>query len=640
MDALKGNAPPGVGASAPDHIVQFYETDDYLASVVAGFLTGGLEAGQTTIAVATPVHRKAFLGRLRQKGFDLVRLRDTGRLVFLDARETLSTFMNGSDPDPERFRAHFEPMLGRLFGDPSTTARAYGEMVDLLWHDENVDAALKLEALWNDLVRAYPITVLCSYALAGFTRETHLGRFHDVCRAHPHGIPAEGYSQTVGEEARAREVSRLQVRARALEAEIAHREKLEQALRGALVELQRAETGRESLLAAETTARAEAETAKRVKDEFLAGLSHELRTPLNAILGWAHIARDPQTDESTIRRGLDVIERNASLQVHLIDELLDVSRIVTGKLQLTLNRVNLATVLAGAIDSVRPAATAKSISLGLEVDRSARFVQGDAARLHQVAWNLLANAIKFTPDRGRIDVRLERDGSQARIVIRDTGQGIGRDFKTHIFERFRQADASTTRQHGGIGLGLTIVKYLVEAHGGTVVAESPGEGLGATFTVTLPLRARGLEAVGDEDRAAPTPQAKAATLAGARLLVVDDEEDARELVKHMMERAGAAVETAASAGEAIRLLSSASFDLLLADLGMPGQDGYALIAATRSLPDPRVRRIPAIAVSAYVGHDDRAIVAGYDGYVEKPVDAARLEAAASRLLTSLSDDTP
>jgi CheY-like chemotaxis protein len=265
-------------------------------------------------------------------------------------------------------------------------------------------------------------------------------------------------------------------------------------------------------------------------------------------------------------------------------------------------------------------------------------VQGDAARLHQVVWNLLTNAIKFTPDRGRIDVLLERAGSQARITVRDTGRGIDRDFMTHAFERFRQADAGTTRQHGGLGLGLTMVKYLVEAHGGTVLAESPGEGLGATFTVTLPLSSMGLAAVGDDDAPAPTRQTPAGALAGSRLLVVDDEEDARELVKHMMERAGAAVETAASAGEVIRLLSSASFDLLVADLGMPGQDGYALIAAIRSLPDPKVRRIPAIAVSAYPGHNDRAIVAGYDAYVQKPIDAARLAAAASRLLTSLPNE--
>jgi signal transduction histidine kinase/ActR/RegA family two-component response regulator len=602
-----------------DHIVQFYESDDYLSTAVAGFLAEGLNAGESAIVIATPTHRRAFHTRLQSMGLDPDGLVRTGQLVMLDARETLSTFMDDGRLDPREFRTNVVRLLERSRGGRVATARAFGEMVDLLWQDGNVAAAIELEELWNDLARAYSFSLLCSYAMGRFSSHAHAARFQDVCRAHTHVIPAESYTQATGEDARAREISRLQQRAQALEAEITEREKLEQALRNAL---------------------AEVETASRLKDEFLAALSHELRTPLNAILGWSHIVRDPQTDEATIRHALEVIQRNATLQVHLIDDLLDVSRIVTGKLQLTLDRVNLAAVLAGAVESVRPAANAKSIALELEVDRSARFVNGDGGRLHQVVWNLLTNAIKFTPDRGRIGVRLERDGAHARIVVNDTGQGIDREFIAHVFERFRQADTSTTRQHGGVGLGLTIVKYLVEAHGGTVTAESPGEGLGATFIVTLPLSARGIRAV---DADAPTPSLVRSSVTPAkgrpaRLLVVDDEPDARELLKHMLERAGATADTAASAGEAIRLLSSGQFDLLLADLGMPGQDGYALIAAIRSLPDPLVRRIPAIAVSAYAGHTDRAIVAGYDDFVEKPVDAIRLEAAAFRLLTGASDD--
>ena len=452
-------------------------------------------------------------------------------------------------------------------------------------------------------------------------------------------IPAESYTLVSGDDGRTREISRLQQRARALEEEIAQREKLEQALRDALVDRHRAEGDRERLLAAEREARAEAEAANRLKDEFLAVLSHELRTPLNAILGWSHIVRDPQTDEGTSRRALDVIQRNATLQVHLIDDLLDVSSIITGKLRLNPDRVNLATVLAGAADNVRPAADAKKIVLDVELDRSARFVTGDAGRLHQVVWNLLTNAIKFTPARGRIELRLRPAGAHAHIVVSDTGQGIGREFLSHLFERFRQADTSTTRRHGGLGLGLTIVKYLVEAHGGTVSAESPGDGLGATFTVTLPLSAEGVAAVGQETRE-PARRFLLRAVERARLLIVDDEPDAVDLLKHMMERAGATVVTATSAGDAIRFLLSGSFDLLLADLGMPGQDGYTLIAAVRSLPDPKVRRIPAIAVSAYTGHSDRAIVAGYDDYVSKPVDAARLEAAAARLLATELDQAP
>ncbi|MGH9314577.1 MAG: ATP-binding protein [Vicinamibacterales bacterium] len=624
-------------AARHDHVVQFYESDDFLSNAVAGFLADGLNAGQPAIAIATAPHREAFQTRLEEKGFDVDRLHDDGQLMFLDARETLSTFMDGNQPNPRRFRTHIGGVIERSLGGRRTTARAYGEMVDVLWQEQNVDGAIRLEELWNDLAATHSFSLLCAYAMGSFYKEAHAGKFHDMCRAHTHVIPAESYTQAAGEDARAREISRLQQRARALEAEIAHRQKLEQALRDALVARQRAETDRERLLVAEKAARAEAENANRLKDEFLAVLSHELRTPLNAILGWAHIVRDPHTDETTIRRALDVMERNATLQVHLIDDLLDVSRIVSGKLQLSPDRVNLATVLAAAADSVRPAAEAKAITLDLKVDRSARFVTGDAGRLHQVIWNLLANAIKFTPERGRIELRLERAGAHAQIVVRDTGQGIAGEFLPHVFERFRQADTSTTRRHGGLGLGLTLVNYLVEAHGGTVSAESPGEGLGATFTVTLPLRSRGMAAVGEDSRLESARRSPLATVERARVLIVDDESDARDLLKHMMERSGAAVETAASAGEAIRLLSSGFFDLLLADLGMPGQDGYALIAAIRSLPDPKVRRIPAIAVSAYTGHSDRAIVAGYDDYVPKPVDAGRLEAVASRLLSRNPD---
>ena len=537
--------------------------------------------------------------------------------------------MDGSQPDPRQVpEAYFGGVIERSLGGRKTTARAYGEMVDLLWRDQNVDAAIRLEELWNDLGRAHSFSLLCAYAMGSFYKEAHAEKFQDMCRAHTHVIPAESYTQAAGDDGRAREISRLQQRARALEAEIAQREKLEQSLRDALVDRQRAEGDRERLLAAEREARTEAEAANRLKDEFLAVLSHELRTPLNAILGWSHIVRDPQTDEATIRRALDVIQRNATLQVHLIDDLLDVSRIITGKLRLNPDRVNLATVLAGAADSVRPAADAKGIVLEVELDRSARFVTGDAGRLHQVVWNLLTNAIKFTPERGRIELRLQRAGAHAQIVVSDTGQGIGREFVSHVFERFRQADTSTTRRHGGLGLGLTIVKYLVEAHGGTVSAESPGDGLGATFTVTLPLGSKGIVAVGQDTRESAR-RFPLRAVERARLLIVDDEPDAVDLLKHMMERSGATVVTATSAGDAIRLLLSGSFDLLLADLGMPGQDGYALIAAVRSLPDPKVRRIPAIAVSAYTGHSDRAIVAGYDDYMSKPVDAARLEAAAA-----------
>jgi CheY-like chemotaxis protein len=364
-----------------DHAVLFYESDDYLSNAVARFLADGLTAGQPAIAVATAPHREAFQARLRKQGFDVDRLCEEGRLLFLDARSTLPTIMDGRLPDPRRFRDRFGSAIERILDGRDTIVRAYGEMVDLLSRDENIDAAIRLEELWNDLAGTYAYSMLCGYAIDSFDKEAHAGKFHELCHAHTHVVPAEGYTLAAGEEARAREVGRLQQRARALETEVTHRRNLEQALNDAL------------------------------------------RTP--------------------------PIQRNATRQ--------------------------------------------------------------------EVGW----------------------------------------------------------------------------------------------------LRS-GLE--------------------HARVLVVDAEQDARGLLQQVLERAGASVETAASAGEAIRLISSAPFDLLVADLGMSGQDGYALIAAVRSLPNPTARRIHAIAVSVYAGHSDRAIVAGYDDYVPKPIDARRLEAVAAALLIGKSDD--
>jgi CheY-like chemotaxis protein len=363
-----------------DHVVLFYESDDYLSNAVARFLADGMAAGQPAIAVATAPHREAFQARLREQGFDVDRLCEERRLLFLDARSTLPTIMDGRLPDPRRFRDRLGGAIERILDGRDTIIRAYGEMVDLLSQEENIDAAIRLEELWNDLAGTYAYSMLCGYAIDSFDQEAHAGKFHEVCHAHTHVVPAEGYTLAAGEEARAREVGRLQQRARALETEVLHRRKLEQALNDAL------------------------------------------RTP--------------------------PIQRNATLQ--------------------------------------------------------------EVGRLHS-----------------------------------------------------------------------------------------------------------GLER--------------------ARVLVVDDKQDARGLLQHVLERAGASVETAASAGEAIRLISSEPFDLLIADLGMRGQEGYTLIAGVRSLPNPTARRIPAIAVSAYAGHSDRAIVAGYDDYLPKPINARRLETVADQLLNGRPD---
>jgi signal transduction histidine kinase len=361
-------------------------------------------------------------------------------------------------------------------------------MVNLLWTDGNPEAAIRLEELWNDLASTHSFSLLCTYAMGNFYKAADGHPFEEICRRHGHVIPAEGYTGIDGNETQSREIVRLQQRSRALETELAHRKELEQALRNALAERRRAEADREGLLASEQAARAEAENVNRLKDEFLALLSHELRTPLNAILGWTQIASGRRTDSRTTRRALEVIGRNAALQMHLIDDLLDVSRIVTGKMQISTDPVDLAVVAAAAIDSIRPAAEGKGIDLHVHIDEPMQSVTGDADRLQQVVWNLLSNAVKFTPKEGRVDLWLGRAGSEAQIVVRDTGPGIAPDFLPHVFDRFRQADTTSTRALGGLGLGLSVVRYLVEAHGGTVSAENAGKGHGAIFTVRIPLR--------------------------------------------------------------------------------------------------------------------------------------------------------
>jgi CheY-like chemotaxis protein len=365
----------------------------------------------------------------------------------------------------------------------------------------------------------------------------------------------------------------------------------------------------------------EAQEANRAKDEFIATLSHELRTPLNAMLGWAHMLRANVLPPETQRRALETLERNVRAQAQLVDDLLDVSRIVAGKLHMKGDEVDLTTVVSSAADTVRPSAAAKGLSFHVVVDPDRQVVvMGDADRLRQILWNLLTNAVKFTPRGGRVEIELRTTDAGASVVVTDTGQGIREEFLRHVFERFRQADSTSSRKHGGLGLGLAIVRHLTEAHGGTVSAESPGEGLGATFTVHLPVREVRARADTGE-----SPRPRGTALAGLRVLLVDDEADTREVLRVLLEVQGATVTPASSAGEALDLLRRCPTDVLLADIGMPEQDGYALIEAVRALPSSEAI-IPAVAVTAYVSSRDRAraFKAGYGWHVAKPVDPDQL----------------
>lgn len=391
-------------------------------------------------------------------------------------------------------------------------------------------------------------------------------------------------------------------------------------------ERKRVEEERTRSLMREQGARQEAEAANRMKDEFLATLSHELRSPLNAILGWTRLLRSRKFDEATTTRALETIERNAKLQTQLIEDLLDVSRIIQGKLRLNVRPIHLTAVIENALNTVRLAADAKAIQLESWLDPSVGLVMGDPERLQQVVWNLVSNAIKFTPTRGRVEVRLESNGSYAQIAVSDTGQGIDPEFLPFVFDRFRQADSTVTRKHTGLGLGLAIVRHLVELHGGTVHVESQGEGLGTTFTVRLPLK-NGSGTMNEESHSLHSSSFIAhPSLDGLRVLVVDDDTDTRELLAFALEQCGATVTAVASASKALEMIERQAPDVLVSDVGMPGEDGYTLIRKVRVLETEGKAKIQAIALTAYAREEDRisALSAGFQKHISKPIEPAML----------------
>jgi len=427
-----------------------------------------------------------------------------------------------------------------------------------------------------------------------------------------------------------------------------------------ITERKQAEEARAQIIQ-EQVARQQAEEANRMKDEFLATLSHELRTPLNSILGWAGLLRTREFDAATTARALETIERNAKSQAQLIEDILDVSRIIRGKLTLKLRSLNLCSVIEAAIEAMRPAAQDKKIQLearlnpGGDFISSAKmdganpngslkkeiFVKGDPERLQQVVWNLVSNAIKFTPEGGKVDVLLLTAGSHAEIQVRDTGSGISSEFLPYVFDRFRQEDSTTTRSYGGLGLGLAIVRHLVELHGGTVQVDSEGEGKGATFTVKLDLedsaKERRLCNDSNQDLEHLELQADQAflpsgttivplVLEGLQILIVDDEPDVRELLLTVIEESGAKAIAAASVSEALKILDKFQPDVLVSDIGMPLEDGYTLIRQVRELEVKRERLLPAIALTAYVRDEDseNAIASGFQMHLSKPVDTTEL----------------
>ena len=425
-------------------------------------------------------------------------------------------------------------------------------------------------------------------------------------------------------EARVAELaSNLEKRVEERTAELADRN---QALRVQMDAREAAEKERNELLVREQAARGEAERLNHHKDQFLMTLSHELRTPLNAIFGWAQVLREDRISEADRSQGLEVIERNARAQARMIEDLLDTSRVVAGKLPLDLRHVDLAPIIEAAVKSVRPTAKAKGLTLVSTIDPGTGFVHGDPTRLQQIVWNLLSNAIKFTDQGGQVDIVLLRQGTDAMLRVADTGRGMDAAFLPLVFDRFRQADATTTRLFGGLGLGLSLVRHLVELHGGSVVAQSPGEGKGSTFTVRMPLSQQ------EKHQATEiSGGAGHANLSGLQILVVEDEVDSRDLLRRILERAGASAITASSATEALGVIAKEQPDILVCDIGMPDVDGYELMRRIRE--DEGLGRLPALALTALARPEDRrrAFQAGFDLYISKPFEPDDLLAAVMSL---------
>ncbi len=615
--------------SDTEHFVQFYEADGFLLNSLSGFIGTAINSGDAALVVATPAHRDGLDELLQANGLDVTGARKCGQYVALDAADMLSKFMVDGAPEPSRFKEVIGGVIASVT-DRRSRVRAFGEMVALLWAEGNYTAAMRLEELWNDLQKAHSFSLFCAYPMNAFGGEKFVESHSGVCTVHTRVIPAESYADLDDPDVRLRAIAQLQQKAKSLEAEISDRLRAEEALRVALVR--------------EQMARSEAETANRMKDEFLANVSHELRTPLNAIIGWSHLLRSGSLDEATMARAMETIDRNAKSQAQLIEDILDVSRMITGKLRLNTEPVDIASVINAAIDSVQLAVDSKDLHLEVTLDPSARHTVGDSSRLQQVVWNLLANAIKFTPSSGSIEVKVLRAGDNMEIRVSDSGEGISPAFLPFIFDRFRQADGTSTRQHGGLGLGLAIVRHLVELHGGTIKAESAGEARGATFTITLPLSPSPQHArqrrkstptskpkEDSNERVAPLP-----SLDDVHVLLVDDDADTLQILSVMLADSKATVQTAASVSEALEVLEWYKPDVVVSDLAMPNEDGYSLIKRLRALEAGCERQTPALALTSYVRVEDRAraLSAGFNMFVPKPVQPDELIAA----IANLADD--
>jgi signal transduction histidine kinase len=578
------------------HLVQYYEREGFLYDRVTDFMSEGLRGSDAALLIATRAHREGVESRLRRKGVDLAHLTEGGRYHALDAQETLSRIMVDGTPDQHRFANTIGPVI-RTARTGDRRVLAFGEMVALLWAEGNRDGAIRLEELWNDLARRETFALLCAYPISQFDDVAYAKPFADINAAHTWVTPAESYSIAEADE-RNRVIATLQQKAAALEAESKQRAVLETALRGKIDEL--------------------AEVDRR-KDEFLAMLGHELRNPLAPVTTALQIMRIHEAEPSRVARSREIVERQIEHMTRLIDDLLDVSRITRGKIELREQPLLLSSMIERAIESARPLIDERVHRISLDLPTEPVKLLADPARLAQVFANLLNNAAKYTDVGGRIWLRARVEGNELVVGVKDDGPGLTNELRKHAFELFMQGPQTRARARGGLGIGLTLVRRLVELHGGTVEALSEGPGKGTEFVVRLPLRL-------PQEGQGTTPTAAIATDGPRRrILVVDDNVDAAEALGELLRDFGHEVATAHDGAQALDSARLHRPEIILLDIGMPEMDGYEVAKRIRGelgLADALL-----VALSGYGEDRHRRLAreAGFDQHITKPVDASKLE---------------
>jgi signal transduction histidine kinase len=599
MNLATSNPVATNGVSAPigdGHLVQYYEKEGFLYDRVTDFMFDGLRGSDAALLIATRAHRDGVESRLSRRGVDLAQLATGGRYHALDAQETLSRFMVDGTPDPRRFAQAIGPVI-RTARAGDRRVLAFGEMVALLWAEGNRDAAIRLEELWNDLARRETFALLCAYPISHFDDAGYAKPFADINAAHTWVTPAESYSVAEADE-RNRLIATLQQKAAALEAESKQRAALEVALRSKIDEL--------------------AEVDRR-KDEFLAMLGHELRNPLAPVTTALQIMRIHEGEPSRVARSREIVERQIEHMTRLIDDLLDVSRITRGKIELRQQPLLLSSVIERAVESARPLIDERGHRIVLDLPTEPVTFLADPARLAQVFANLLNNAAKYTDVGGRIWLRARVDGPNLVVGVKDDGPGLTKELRKHAFELFMQGPQTRARARGGLGIGLTLVRRLVELHDGTVEAVSEGPGKGTEFVVRLPLR---LPPVAD----GVPPMAAVPAGPKRRILVVDDNVDAAEALGELLRDYGHEVATAHNGPQALDNARLHHPEIILLDISMPEMDGYEV--ARRIRDEVGLGDALLIALSGYGEDRHRRLAreAGFDQHVTKPVDTSKLEA--------------